>query len=249
MFDALIAYTRLYLWCFVETLKVTAKNAWTLMLPLGLSLAFLAFALVLAPLGIVGGFILGFILAAAGSCYLYFVGEIVAKSKVTLAELKKSFAVYFWSIIGLGFVLWIFDIGLNWALAANPKREIIRGGLSLVLAVVLNPSPEVMYQRGTRGGVDTITTSFKFLQENWIEWFLPQVLVFGGAYLAGYQLQQLLMHPSIMLATSLSMNGVLFTLVLSLLLHLGMVYRGLLFQVLNGTSHRQRVFRFRRGTL
>lgn len=231
----LLVYARLYGKCFKLALQGVAKNLWTLALPMALSGGFGLAAGMLGQLGFIGGFIIGLVLDAVLSCYLYFTGGTVALQKMTLSELKKSFLVYFWSVMGLFFVIWIGSWALGAALSRNPQGPTIMTALYLVSLIVLNPAPEVIYSKGTRGGIDTITTCVKFLQENWIEWFIPNLLIIGGGYLVVTRVYPLL-PLSIDVLISLA-GGALF--------HVVMVFRGHLFQELDGSTHRQRMFRYR----
>ena len=43
--------------------------------------------------------------------------------------------------------------------------------------ILLNAAPEVIYQRGSRGGLETVQRSVRFLQANWIEWGIPNLLI------------------------------------------------------------------------
>ena len=244
--NLIAAYARMYLWCLTEALKAIVKNAWTLVLPLLLAvIARLAFPLAMRLPDPLGGFAMGLLLTALFSSYLYFLGQIVVKSKVTLAELRQSVVPFFWSLGNLYFVLWIANMALTFVLAGNPQRGVISAGLNLILAIVLNPAPETIYQKGTRGGIDTITTSFRFLQENWIEWFLPPLAIGGIVYaITGQQhLLELVLNLVQVMVSSSWLGLIVFTVVI----HVGMVYRGFLYSVLDGTGHRQRLYRFRKG--
>jgi hypothetical protein len=231
----LLVYLRLYGHCLGQAFKGIAKSPWTLLLPMALMTASELLRGTIGTLGIVGGFIVGLLVDAILSCYLYFTGGTVAMQKMTLGELRKSFGVYFWSVIGLYFVLWVARLVLNPVLAQNPQGTTIMAALYLISLIVLNPAPEVIYSKGTRGGMDTISTCIKFLQENWIEWFIPNLLILGGGYLFLTRVMPRLpdwTYLPIALAA-----GAAF--------HVVMVFRGHLFQELDGSTHRQRMFRYR----
>lgn len=230
-----LVYLRLYGHCLTAALQGIGKNAWTLLLPMGLGIGWLVLAAPISALGLVGGILLALLFDAVYSCYLYFTGEIVARSKVTLAELRKSFGAYFWSVMNLLFVLWIVRFVLSAVLAQSPQADAIGLTVWLMTLVVLNATPEVIYLRGTRGGVETITRSVRFLQDHWVEWFVPNLLGLGllyGSYLALVELMPRWL-------------GTLVIVPISALFHVLMVFRGHLFETLDGSTHRQRMFRFR----
>ncbi|MFZ5471954.1 MAG: hypothetical protein ACOZIN_21195 [Myxococcota bacterium] len=232
---AVRVYLNLYASCLRLAVRGIKKSPWTLLLPLGLFYTFHIAEPLLAPLGIVGGFLLALALDAVYSCYLYFVGEVVSHSKVHLGELKKSFGAYFWSVLNLFFVLWVVRLVLNLVIARTPNAGTLSLAVWLLTLVVLNAAPEVIYLRGTRGGVDTIQRSVKFLQENWIEWFIPNLVGLAALYFLLVEVVLKLPLPGFIASG----------LVGSAFFHLLMVFRGYLFRELDGSSHRQRMFKFR----
>ncbi|MBL8956400.1 MAG: hypothetical protein JNK82_36840 [Myxococcaceae bacterium] len=229
----LLVYARLYAKCLGAAFQGVAKNPWTLALPMALIAGFTFIAPLFAPLGMVGGLLLGLIYDALVSCYLYFTAGTVALQKMTLGELKKSFLVYFWSVMGLFFVFWVVNLFIGPAL--GPRGML---ALNAVAFIALNPAPEVIYSKGTRGGIDTITTCMKFLGEAWIEWFIPNLLVAGAAWLVVTRLFPLMpLHIDVLISL---LSGALF--------HIVMLFRGHLFQELDGSSHRQRMFKYRNAS-
>jgi len=230
-----LVYLRLYARCFALAFQGIAKNAWTLVLPMGLGVAYLLLAVPLSALGPLAGIFLRLALYFGFSSYLYFAAGTVANQKVDLSDLKKSFLAYFWSLMGLFFVLWIVEIILGAVLAQNPNRAVILRGVDLIAFIVLNPAPEIIYLKGTRGGTDTINRSVRFIQENWIEWFIPNGLIGYGAYLAVTRLSAL--------PTALAIVAALFA---GAAFHVVMVFRGHLFEALDGSTHRQRMFKYGR---
>jgi hypothetical protein len=230
----LTVYFRIYADAFRQALTGIGKNAWTLLLPIGLFFASnLASGVVLA-IPYLGQFLVWIVGAAALSCYLYFVGEVVAKSRVKLDEFGRSIGAYFWSIANLFFVLWVATLVIR--LLVPPAQQGVFGQLLFLAAVILlNAAPEVIYQRGSYGGLDTAQRCIRFLQENWIEWGIPNLLLLAIGYL-------LLSYP---LAAFIPFGSIIQPVVYGALLHLVMVFRGHLFAALDGTSHRQRMYKYR----
>jgi len=231
-------YARLYLDCARRTLASISHAPWTLLLPMALFLAWVVAVGLASQLGIVGGIALGLALAALGSCYLYFLGELVANSKVRLGEFRKSIGAYFWSVVNVMFVYWVASLVLGAVLRGSPQAESADIALRLVALVLLNAVPEVIYQRHTYGGLATIQRAIQFLQANWLEWGIPNVVLLGALYVLlreGGDLLYPLGYPGWVLL-SVGFGG---------LVHLLAVFRGHLFAELDGTSHRQRMFRYR----
>lgn len=239
----LIVYGRMYGSCFTRAAQGLLKNTWTALLPMGLMAGFGVLAGMLTGLGIIGSFLIPLVLAAVGSAYLYFVGEIVGRSQVRLSEFATAAKAYFWSLINLMFVIWIVQLVLGLLLRGSPNAGVIGILFDLACLVLLNPAPEIIYQVGTYGGIATVQRSVEFLQQSWIEWFLPMVLV-GALYWFGWQ------GTWRMSATvGLGLVGpLLFAVLGGALFHYLMLFRGFLFQELNGSSHRQRMFKYRNST-
>ncbi len=234
-----LIYARLYRDCARRALTSIAKSPWTLLLPMGLFFAMgLASALV-APLGMAGGFIMGAVIAGLGSCYLYFLGELVANAKVKLAEFGKSIGAYFWSVANVLFLYWIASIALGAVLSGSPQARGAGTALAWGAVVLLNAAPEVIYRSHTYGGLATIQRAVHFLQSNWLEWGIPNLLLLAA-------LQVARTDGISFLVSELGTAGlVVWSIVFGGLFHLVMVFRGHLFVELDGSSHRQRMFRYR----
>ncbi len=224
--------------CVAKAFKGLQRNAWTLLLPMALWPALELVRGLLAPLGFAAGFVYVLVQAAAISCYLYFVGEVVAHSRVSIRELRTSIGAYFWSVLNLGYVLWIVELVLGLAVGRHPRAEMIFLAVTLLELVLLNTAPEVIYVRGTRNGLETIQRSIRFIQDNWIEWFIPNLLLIGAGWW--------LLRNVVSRLGPLTLVGLVG---LRALLHVLMVFRGHLFRVLDGSTHRQRMFRYRTAGL
>lgn len=125
----------------------------------------------------VGGFIVGFLQAGAAGWYLALV-EIAVNGRrpVRVADLGDQLGTYLWQVMSVMFIFFVAQLvllGLPWVYIA----------LLPVATVAFNPAPEMIYQDRTQS-VDLLTGAVKFMQENWPEWLLPQILaavVVGGA--------------------------------------------------------------------
>jgi len=231
-------YAGIYGKAFTNALAAIGKNPWTLLLPMGLAVAWKLLGMILGsaldPYS--GGMVIGLIRSAALSIYCFFIAGLVANQKVGLEQLRASIGAYFWSWISIFFVLWVVGFVLTPVFKTNPNLEL---PYSLVLLIALNTVPETIYQKGTRGGIETIQRSFGFLQENWVEWFIPNGLVLGAAFAVS------VFGASLMIFGAL--GAVASGLVIGVLLHVYAVFRGFLYEALDGSTHRQRMYRARFG--
>jgi hypothetical protein len=235
--NVVVVYLRLYAQCVGNALGAIARNGWTLLLPMGLVVAFMFLATLLAPLGLVGGFLLAFARTAGASAYCYFLAMLVGKQRTGLFDLKKSLGAYFWSWMNLFFVLWIVDLALGAALATNPQRGAMLSVVSVMELFALNAAPETIYLKGSSGGLETVQRSFAFLQDSWVEWLAPNALFLAGAWW--------LVQRGAAVLFFVPFGSVGIALLGGALLHGVMVFRGFLFEALDGSTHRQRMFRYR----
>ncbi len=232
-----VVYARIYGQAFVNALAVIGRNLWTLVLPIGLMVAFQALGSLVSPMGYAGGFVMSLARSAVLSVYTYFVAQIVAKQRVGVADLRTSIGAYFWTWVNVFFAIWIISLLLGPMMLTAESRQ-LRDALVMLSLVVFNAAPEVIYIKGTNGFVETAQRSFGFLQENWIEWFIPNALILGVIWL---------MIDGIIPLRALPFPGITVPVVLGALLHVVVVFRGFLFQALDGSTHRQRMFKNRNG--
>ena len=221
-----------------------------------------------APLGMAGGFLLGAVNALLVGMTLSLIEQGVSYARaITVQDVFDSVGHYFWDVIGVGFVLWIPLMALDMATQQNSNGQLISYAVMLLIFILLNPAPEIIYQVPHDSPLDVFKRAYDFVLENWIEWFLPIAILMlplvaapGGlksffdlSHLvgrgAGLHFSQLLIVPFAILESWLSSLGVppdlaqylilLFTppLAVSILL-----FRGHLFASLSRSSHRQRQF-------
>lgn len=221
-----------------------------------------------APLGMAGGFLLGAVNALLVGMTLSLIEQSVSYARtVTIQDVFDSFGHYFWDVIGVGFVLWVPLMALEMGTQQNPGGVWISYAVMLLIFILLNPAPEVIYQVPHDSPLDVFKRAYDFVLENWIEWFLPIALLLlplvaapGGLksfFLlshragrgAGLDFSQIFIFPFMILGSWLSSFGVdpqlaqyviiLLTppLAVSILL-----FRGHLFASLSRSSHRQRQF-------
>ena len=233
-----------------------ALRAWPAALPLLIYPYLLALAgSLLAPLGFLGGFILGAVAALLISSYLHFLDKAVAGTRIGPGDLIPSFTAHFSDVLTVGFVFWIgsFLLGKLTAPMPDTQRTTILLLVGLVTAVFLNPLPEVLYQRRTGGYFGHLAEAARFVTAHWPSWLLPNILL--GAVLlspfgflrasAGERLLALDTLFSLMGPAVISSRVPLWlTPIMLLFIHWAMVFRGLLFQELStGMSARQRAIR------
>jgi hypothetical protein len=183
-------------------------------------------------LGILGGFLIAIVGAACAGSFLYLVEMMVRTSRVTLADFQRSFMVYLQDVLAVGFVLWIGGQIVGLGLAGVPQGGLMRACIGILVLVFFNAVPELIYL-GHHSAVALLAESYRFIVENWIEWFPPNLLMLAALY-------GILQIPGEGLALGIARQGAA-----ALFVYFAMVVRGLLFVELSTTSRRGRIFRHR----
>ena len=194
--------------------------------------------MLLAPLGIIGGLIMGIVLAACASSGLYLIENVVRMNKATLQDFTRGFSVYLWDILTIAFIFWIPMRLLAQVAFTTPNGPLLYLGVQILLYVIFNPLPELIYQARV-SGLALLSGSYQFIVENWVEWLFPNLLIGVAGYLLRSFVYQLVASMPFFLQYFLVEAA--FGLFLTFL----MIFRGLLFAELHGTTRRSRVYRYK----
>ncbi len=247
--------------CAVAATKALIKNWIVIPASLVAYLIFLFAASVFGSFGIAGGFIAGFFYIGLLTFYYLWMRAILNKEHLKFKNLNEFDWSVFLNLISVGFLLWIISM-LTSPLAMTEETLWVHACIQLGMFILLNALPEVVYIKRYES-VMALRHSFSFIKDNWIEWFLPLLILFSP----------LLISRPIHLLTSLSgvdpfSSGgdplfppkMIFESIISYLsAWLGwgsvllavtltdwfMLFRGFLFQKLDGTTRRRRVYQFK----
>lgn len=230
------------------------------------ALLMMAASSIARSLGFLGGFLMGAVNALLVGATLSLIEQAIRNSRqLTIRDIQESFGQYFWDVISVGFVLWIPIMVLEKATAANPNGQLLATAVFLLLFILLNPAPEVIYQVRPGSPLDVLRESYEFVLENWIEWFIPVALVvapLGFSFFvgisdrigrgAGLDFMQVLALPFSLLSGWLRYLGLSDTVSLAVIALLTpvatvamLLFRGHLFAALHGSSRRKRAFQAR----
>jgi hypothetical protein len=216
------------------------QRNWTVLLSVFVYLGIIAAASAVVSLialsggpffALAGGLALTLVAAACVASFLYLVEMMVRTSRVNLADFRRSFTPYLPDVVGVSFVLWLFFRLAGPLILSLPQGATIMVGIEIVLIVFLNAVPELIYL-GHHSTLALLGESYRFISENWIEWFPPNFV----------------MLAVILLLRSPETEGVFWlaqTAAVTLAAYFFMVMRGLLFLELSGSSRRGRIFRYR----
>jgi hypothetical protein len=258
----------LYQIAFHKTGQSLVRGWMTIVAVVGFGFLLMLASQIASPLGMVGGFLLGAVNALLVGATLSLVEQSIRHARaLTIKDLAASVGHYFWDVIGIGFILWLPLMALDLSMQANPYGQLISYGALLLLFLLLNPAPEIIYQVRHDSPLEVLKTSYEFILENWIEWFLPFAIILIPIVLsptglqsffslssrvgrgAGLDFSQVLVLPFTILAGWLDYVGIpssvgwylglLFTPPLAVAM---LLFRGHLFASLHGVSRRQRRF-------
>ncbi len=212
--------------------------------------------------GVFGGLALGAANAFVVGAFLGLVEQaVLGGRRMVWSDLWNVAGRHFWDVITMGFLVWAPLQLLTLGLQANPYGSVVISAVLLLMFIVFNPVPELIYQGRTGASLEILKDSYDFVLENWIEWFAPLAVVFapwGVSFFfavtsrhgrLGLDFFQLLGMPFAVLSQwfhVLGLSSSTATVLILLLTPFGMVlmmlFRGHLYKALSGSSRRQRAF-------
>ncbi|MEK6784368.1 MAG: hypothetical protein AABY61_02700 [Nitrospirota bacterium] len=255
-----------------QVLSLTGRSlirSWVTMVALMVfALLFVGVSRIAAPLGFAGGFILGIVNALLVGATLRLIEQSLSAARtIQFTDVTESFGHYFWDVIGVGFVLWIPTMLLDMGMQANPYGQFLSSAFLLLVFILLNPAPEVIYQVRHDSSLEVLKTSYQFILEHWVEWFLPFAILILPVVLspsglleffslsdrvgrgAGLDFFQILLLPFTAIGGWLAYvgfdsegQGIVLLLLTPPMAMVILLFRGHLFALLHGSSRRQRLF-------
>lgn len=189
-------------------------------------------------LPIVGAIAIALIIDACISSGLYLTENILNTRKASLHDFARGFGVYLWEVVRIFFILWIPMMVARSVLLPLPNGWLFLLFIQMTLYIILNAVPELIYQ-SRASGLDLLAASYHFIAENWIEWLTPNLAIAAG----GYFLWDLLDVVVSRLPSPLQFFVIASS--LGLFLTYFMLFRGILFAELNGSTPRSRVYRYK----
>ncbi|OQW58115.1 MAG: hypothetical protein BVN28_12120 [Nitrospira sp. ST-bin4] len=271
MVELLSATLHLYRQALQATWRSLMRSWVTVAALIGFALLFVGAARIVGSLGMIGGVLLGLVNALLVGATLRLIEQsLSAVRTIQLTDVTESFGHYFWDVIGVGFVLWLPMMALDMGTQANPYGGFLSSAVMLLLFILLNAAPEVIYQIRHDSPLDVFKASYEFVLEHWIEWFLPFALLAlpivvspsgiqeffnlstGIGRGAGLNFFQLLLLPFTLIGGWMSYVGLdpdaqwVFLLLLTpLVATTALLFRGHLFALLRSSTRRQRMFAHR----
>lgn len=235
-------------------------KAWPI-LPASL-FAYAAFAFLLTlvgGLGMAGGFIAGLAYIALLSFFYNWMSAAVQRQKITFRSLGDFDWSLFSSLMSVGFILWIAHMLIE-PFSMTEETHWIFACIELAIFILLNAIPEIVYIKRFESIV-ALKYSFSFVKDNWIEWFAPLVILLLPILLARpisvltslagvnpfsaggdplFPARFIFSQSASFLTLLLGSIGIALAIVVTVWF---MLFRGFLFQKLDGSSRRQRTYK------
>jgi hypothetical protein len=236
--DLLQATLSIYRFAVLQSADRLRKNWAVIFAPLGYGIILSISSALLAPFGIIGGLLLILASDACMSSGLHLIENIVNNGRANLQDGLRGFGVHLWEIVQISFILWVPLTLASRALGPTPNGPLLLLFIQILLYIFLNAVPELMYQSRAQG-IELLPASFHFIMENWLEWLAPNLAVLAVGYFLVEGLSTLVEPLPFPVATFivLSVSG-------GALMY-WMIFRGILFAELNGTTRRSRVYRYK----
>lgn len=213
-------------------------------------------ASIFAPFGFGGGLIVGLISIVLVSIYYSWISDSVQREKLTIKGLFQINYGLFFLVINVGFILWIAEF-IVVSLTRDLNVEWIPMCLQLGMVIVFNAIPETIIVHRYEGTM-ALRHAAVFTRENWIEWFLPLVVLIGPwlAVQPEFALVALagtdpllpvsfLLYGAVYLGAVLNLPKFLLVLFALVLANWFMIFRANLFNELESGSRRRRAYQFK----
>ena len=222
------------------------KNNWILIFTGLIYMAINIFAIIAVKTLLRGvlSILAGFIMLVVSSClisnYLYLLFNIINYNKITMDDFKDGFGYFLRKIYGIFFIAWIGSYFLSAVLRmAGGNAILINRVVSIVVLVALNPLPETIYQKHYSSG-ESIRYALEFMEENWLNWLLPNVIFYLILYAITNTLIVGIFTTYLSIGYDFTIKRIGGYILGQALFSFSMIYRGHLFKLLSTSTRRKR---------
>ncbi len=191
------------------------------------------------------GIVLFLMISAILSNYLYLIFKIVKHGRFSFQDFKYGFTAYLRKIYISLFIIWIVDMLLGRVIMPIIGGVLPPSVLYIILYllgfILLNPLPETIYQKHYSYG-ENFSYAFSFVKENWIEWFLPNIVFIGVLFFGLRMTFTKIFSLNFAFISGLSFVEILTSILALAIISFAMIYRGILFEILSTSTRRKRMF-------
>lgn len=224
------------------------KTAWPIvfsgivyMLISSIALTIISF-LFTGVLSIVAGLALAIVSSSLISNYLYLLYNAIKYNRITIQNFKEGFTQYIWKIYGIFFIGWVVNYVLSILTGIlGGTGDLISFIFTIAIIIFMNPLPETVYQK-YYSSAESIKYAFEFIKENWLNWFIPNIILFAVIYVITGNLVTNMFTTHITLGLNYSTTNIVRYIIGQTLFSFTMIYRGHLFSLLSTSTRRKRMF-------
>ena len=217
----------LYVGAIAHTAGAVLRAPFVWLMLIFMPIAITALAVLVSPLGMIGGFVVGFAAVYLYGAYLYAVGQSIdCMAPLGISIIRDSMGEHVWDVMHVAFLHWI--VSLVFGLGGLPSMVPVL--FSVVVFILFNPWPEVIHSERTSGAMDILVQAFRFMSSNGPEWVFPHLLLIGLG--VGLSMVPGGLSPELGLGAGV-------------LLHPIMVFRGVLYRKLSSGNRRVRAWQGR----
>jgi len=195
---------------------------------------------------ILAGLVMIIVSSALISNYLYLLDCIIKRDRLTWHDFKDGFGIYLRKVWGILFIGWVASFGFTSfvlpILSVGLPGHTLSLLINFLLLLILNPLPETVYQKYYNPW-ESVTYTFGFIKENWLEWYVPNLVFMGVLYiLTGNFLMGTFNTYVFSVVSFFSYRGILFFILGQVVFSYMMIYRGYLYELLSTSTRRKRIF-------
>lgn len=195
-----------------------------------------------APLGMFSGFISAILSSALISNYLYLLFNVINYNRITAKNFRDGFNYFLGKVYGVFFIFYVFKIFVFFINnSINGNIETLSIILNSTILIFLNPLPETIYLKDYNAS-DSIRESFKFMEENFLNWCIPNVVIFLVIYMILGRNIEIILKANMIKFNDIYFISTFKALLLQCVFTIGMIYRGHLYKILSSGNMRKRKF-------
>lgn len=194
------------------------------------------------PLYILSGMVMAIISSGLISSFLYLLYNIINYDRFRFNDFKYGFTYFIWKVYGIFFVGYIARLLLDMFHGTLGNISLILNLIwYIVLLILMNPLPETVYLK-SYSSWDSILNSLEFMQENWFDWLLPNIIFSILLYIISGKILTGIFNTHIALSMNMTTIGIIKYLLGQFIFSVMMIYRGHLYKLLSSSTRRKRMF-------
>ncbi|MBC8591258.1 hypothetical protein [Wansuia hejianensis] len=198
--------------------------------------------LFVGPLFILSGMVVAIITSSLISNYLYLLFNIINYDRITLQDFKDGFGAFLWKIYGVLFIAYIGSLLLSIISPILGDMIIVLNFIIYIsILVLLNPLPETIYIK-SYSPWESISYAVEFMQENWLNWLIPNLGFNILLYLLTGDLLTDVFNTHLFFNALLNPRAIILYLLGQIIFSFMMIYRGHLYKILSTSTRRKRMF-------